>query len=83
MLKKVAFTMYPIRDVARARDFHENALGLPAGSVDNQGERYWVDTICRAADASRSPISSRISPAPPPAARSRSRWRISMRSWRD
>lgn len=43
MLKKVAFTMYPIRDVARARDFYENALGLQAGSVGNQGERYWLE----------------------------------------
>lgn len=43
MLKKVAFTMYPIRDVARARDFYENALGLQAGSGGNQGERYWLE----------------------------------------
>lgn len=43
MLKKVAFTMYPIRDVARARDFYENALGLRAGSVGNQGEQYWLE----------------------------------------
>ncbi|MGO4221883.1 VOC family protein [Lysobacter sp. TAF61] len=43
MLKKVAFTMYPVSDVARARDFYENALGLTAGSVGNQGDQYWVE----------------------------------------
>lgn len=43
MLKKVAYTMYPVTDVARARDFYENTLGLKAGSVGNQGEQYWVE----------------------------------------
>lgn len=43
MLKKVAFTMYPVRDVPRARDFYENALGLRAGSVGNHGDKYWVE----------------------------------------
>ena len=28
MLKKVAFTMYPVRNVARARRFYEETLGL-------------------------------------------------------
>ena len=28
MFKKVAFTMYPITDVARARRFYEETLGL-------------------------------------------------------
>lgn len=43
MLKKVAFTMYPIRDVARARAFYETTLGLTAGSVGNQGDQYWIE----------------------------------------
>ncbi len=43
MLKKVAFTMYPIRDVPRARDFYENALGLQAGSVGHQGDQVWLE----------------------------------------
>src|SRR5262245_5182372 len=43
MFRKVAFTMYPITDVARARDFYENSLGLTPGSVGNQGEQYWVE----------------------------------------
>jgi predicted enzyme related to lactoylglutathione lyase len=43
MFKKVAFTMYPVTDVARARKFYEETLGLKAGSVGNQGEGYWVE----------------------------------------
>src|SRR6516164_11826990 len=43
MFKKVAFTMYPVSDVARARKFYEETLGLKAGSAGNQGERWWVE----------------------------------------
>ena len=43
MLKKVAFTMYPVADVARARKFYEQSLGLTPGSVGNQGDNYWVE----------------------------------------
>jgi extradiol dioxygenase family protein len=39
MFRKVAFTMYPITDVARARRFYEETLGLQRGSMDNQCER--------------------------------------------
>ncbi len=43
MFKKVAFTMYPITDVARARKFYEETLGLKRGSMGNQGESYWIE----------------------------------------
>ena len=43
MLKKVAFTMYPITDVPRARRFYEEALGLTLGSNGNQGEKWWIE----------------------------------------
>jgi predicted enzyme related to lactoylglutathione lyase len=43
MFKKVAFTMYPITDVARARTFYEETLGLKRGSMGNQGEQYWIE----------------------------------------
>lgn len=43
MFKKVAFTMYPISDVARARKFYEETLGLQLGSTGNQGNVYWVE----------------------------------------
>jgi predicted enzyme related to lactoylglutathione lyase len=37
MFKKVAFTYYPVTDVARARKFYEETLGLKSGSAGNQG----------------------------------------------
>jgi predicted enzyme related to lactoylglutathione lyase len=43
MFKKVAFTMYPVTDVARARSFYEDTLGLTAGSVGNHGEGWWIE----------------------------------------
>ncbi len=29
MFKRVAFTMYPVTDIKRARAFYEDTLGLP------------------------------------------------------
>lgn len=43
MFKKVAFTMYPVTDVARARAFYEGTLGLAPGSVGNHGEGWWIE----------------------------------------
>ena len=43
MLEKVAFTMYPAKDMARARKFYEETLGLKSGSVGNQGDNWWVE----------------------------------------
>jgi predicted enzyme related to lactoylglutathione lyase len=43
MLRKVAFTMVPVSDVARARRFYEGALGLTAGMAGAQGEMHWVE----------------------------------------
>jgi predicted enzyme related to lactoylglutathione lyase len=43
MFKKVAFTMYPVSDVSRARKFYEDTLGLKAGSAGNQGEQWWIE----------------------------------------
>jgi catechol 2,3-dioxygenase-like lactoylglutathione lyase family enzyme len=42
-LKKVAFTMYPITDARRARDFYENKLGLKVGNHGNQGDSWWIE----------------------------------------
>ncbi|MBB4840743.1 putative enzyme related to lactoylglutathione lyase [Sphingomonas kyeonggiensis] len=33
MFRKVAFTMYPVIDLDRARNFYENILGLPASNA--------------------------------------------------
>ena len=41
MLKKVAFTMYPIDDTARARAFYEGTLGLMVGSHSANG--VWTE----------------------------------------
>ncbi|HZX77004.1 VOC family protein [Lysobacter sp.] len=43
MLRKVAFTMYPVKDVDRARDFYENKLGLKPASVGNHDGQYWIE----------------------------------------
>ena len=43
MFKKVAFTMYPITDVPRARAFYEQTLGLKLGSHGNQGDKWWIE----------------------------------------
>jgi predicted enzyme related to lactoylglutathione lyase len=43
MFKKVAFTMYPITNVPRARAFYEETLGLKRGSMGHQGEQYWIE----------------------------------------
>ncbi|KTD22178.1 Glyoxalase/bleomycin resistance protein/dioxygenase [Legionella lansingensis] len=41
MLKKVAFTMYPVEDLNRARQFYEKKLGLTVGSITANGR--WVE----------------------------------------
>lgn len=43
MIKKVAFTMYPVVDVARARKFYEETLGLRVGMAGGQGDRHWIE----------------------------------------
>ncbi|HVZ99494.1 MAG TPA: VOC family protein [Caulobacterales bacterium] len=43
MFEKVAFTMYPVRDVARARAFYEETLGLKLGKHGNQGDQWWIE----------------------------------------
>jgi predicted enzyme related to lactoylglutathione lyase len=41
MLAKVAFTMYPIKDTARARAFYEGTLGLTVGNHAPNG--IWTE----------------------------------------
>jgi predicted enzyme related to lactoylglutathione lyase len=43
MFKKIAFTMYPIVDVPRARAFYEQTLGLKLGSHGNRGDQWWIE----------------------------------------
>lgn len=41
MFKKVAFTMYPVKDAKRARSFYEETLGLKVGSHAPNG--MWTE----------------------------------------
>lgn len=41
MLKKVAFTMFPVKDTKRARTFYEITLGLSVGSHSDNG--VWTE----------------------------------------
>ncbi len=41
MLKKVAFTCYPVKDAARARAFYQDVLGLTLGSHSKDG--VWTE----------------------------------------
>jgi predicted enzyme related to lactoylglutathione lyase len=43
MFKKVAFTMYPVSDVARARKFYEETLGLKPGLAGGRDGMYWIE----------------------------------------
>ncbi|MGV3278520.1 VOC family protein [Rickettsiales bacterium LUAb2] len=41
MIKKIAFVMYPVTNMDRARNFYENVLELKANSI--YGEGSWVE----------------------------------------
>ncbi len=41
MFKKVAFTMYPVKDSTRARAFYEKTLGLAVGKTSTSG--VWTE----------------------------------------
>ncbi len=41
MFKKVAFTMYPVENLARAREFYEKTLGLKISKTSVEGA--WVE----------------------------------------
>lgn len=43
MIKKVAFTMYPVTNMERARLFYEKTLNLVPGSVSISGDGGWVE----------------------------------------
>lgn len=41
MFKKIAFTMYPVENLERARDFYEQTLGLTVSKISAGGA--WVE----------------------------------------
>jgi predicted enzyme related to lactoylglutathione lyase len=42
-IKRVAFTIQPVADVARARAFYEQTLGLEPGLAGGQGDMCWIE----------------------------------------
>lgn len=46
-ITEIAFTVYPVSDIARARDFYQNLLGLPPSGIDDEIEgmpgKYWIE----------------------------------------
>jgi uncharacterized protein YndB with AHSA1/START domain/predicted enzyme related to lactoylglutathione lyase len=42
-IRRVAFTMHPVVDVARARAFYEHTLGLRPSMVGEHGNVHWIE----------------------------------------
>jgi catechol 2,3-dioxygenase-like lactoylglutathione lyase family enzyme len=46
-IQKVAFSLYPVKDMARAREFYEEILGLEAGeSFEGKWQEYDIGGTC-------------------------------------
>jgi predicted enzyme related to lactoylglutathione lyase len=43
MIQKIAFTMYPVSDVPRARKFYEETLGLTPGLAGGREGMWWIE----------------------------------------
>jgi catechol 2,3-dioxygenase-like lactoylglutathione lyase family enzyme len=43
VLRKIAFVTYPVKNVARAREFYEDLLGLQLGLHGNHGDKWWLE----------------------------------------
>ncbi len=43
MVKAVAFMMYPVKDMASARRFYEEALGLKLARIMEEGGQAWAE----------------------------------------
>ena len=42
-VREVAFSFYPVTDLARARAFYEGLLGLKVGTTFGEGEQLWIE----------------------------------------
>ncbi|MBI4624898.1 MAG: VOC family protein [Verrucomicrobia bacterium] len=43
-VKEIAFTAFPVADIARARDFYERLLGLKIGrQSEGAGDKWWIE----------------------------------------
>ena len=58
MFKKIAFTMYPATDLARAKSFYEDTLGLPPANQLAGGQWNEGDVSCS--------VVRRVAVPPPP-----------------
>jgi predicted enzyme related to lactoylglutathione lyase len=43
LIRRIAFTLYVVRDIGRARGFYEGALGLQPSSIEGAADRHWVE----------------------------------------
>jgi predicted enzyme related to lactoylglutathione lyase len=41
--KEIAFTAYPVTDMARARKFYEGVLGLKPNAAVTSGDPHWIE----------------------------------------
>lgn len=42
-IKEIAFTGYPVTDLARARKFYEELLGLKPSTTFGHGDKMWIE----------------------------------------
>ena len=42
-VKEIAFTGYPVADIARARAFYEQTLALKSGAVFEHEGKFWIE----------------------------------------
>ena len=42
-ITEIAFTGYPVTDLARARTFYETLLGLKPAKTFGEGDRQWIE----------------------------------------
>lgn len=43
MIKSIAFTVYPVKEMERARRFYEDSLGLKLARLMEEGGQAWVE----------------------------------------
>ena len=65
MITSMAFTMYPVTDIARARRFHEQDLGLTVSRVFQDA---WIEYDLAGGAFVITTLAEGVSPAPMPVA---------------
>ena len=80
MIKHIAFTMYPMADMARARRFYEDTLGLRLMRRE-ASEFEWVEYDLDGGTFVLTDLKQEGHPAPKPEGVSPSKSRMSIRWW--